>query len=1253
MIAGTETRLSFQATVTDPAKQEQTGTAERLVTTVPIHISVFPEGGTLVEGVANQVYLLTAWADGTPARVGVRIREVGGLNQKIQTDRNGVAELKYTPKSASALWNIRALDSEDDAIKADKKSVSLNAGDTSNDFLLRTDKAVYRGGEAVHLTALGKGSEPVFVDFFQEGRERVTLLSTTIDMTGGQGSLTLDLPPDVSGTLEMCAYRVTDEGMMLRKSRVVYVQPASDLKIKAYLDPQQSAYKPGGQARLKIKLTDSQDRPVAGAISLVGVDEAVYALLQEPLGKEKSYFTVEQKLLEPIQSIVPWSPEQRPEPAGEARNRLEQALFAATARNQVVPALGQPRQGAKAGGTAPTMHTLQIQSYPEKVQALNVEKGKKLTLLLIGWLGLLGLALIGGYISLWFFVNTSALLKFHAGVAVVVVPASAILPVPGLDRGPKSSHVATRPSHDDTTVNGCCSAPCWQGMPTDVEVLRLQQQGQTGLRLRDAAAVAPGGAGMKDAYKPARQSLTNDLDIPAANKPAEDGATPAPRIRENFPETLLWRPKLLTDNKGELLITNKKGEAERHLDIPLADSITVWRLSASAVSKEGQLGATQLPLKVFQSFFVDLNLPVSLTRNDEVDVKAVVYNYDKDPQTVTLKLLDASWFQPWFERLGDGELKVEVKPGEQRAVSFRIKVKWAGLQELLVSAHGKGAADAIKKVIEVVPDGRRVEPRVPDLSGSLLDDPTITLIVPKEAIEGSTHALLKIYPTGFSQVVEGLDSIFRLPSGCFEQTSSTTYPNVLALDYLKRTNQSKRDIEVRARQYIHRGYQRLLTFETPGGGFGWFGPGGDVRLTAYGLMEFSDMARVYEVDPNLLSRTRNWLLARRNQDGSWNAEAGHHFGEPRNPNVSRLASTAYAAWAVFGSPVPSGIDLSAEAKQTLKFLMNFQPGDEELRDPYLLALLCNALLVLDPSGVEAEPYLERLERRKTVDGKHIYWQLNPESRTVFYGAGVGGNVEATALAVLALSKSKRNPNLVKSALAWLVQNKGPGGLWYSTQATVLALKALLAGTSTPADTRREVEVRLGQLKQTITIPADQGDVLKQLDLTPYLKEGTNKLRLREITDTGANYQVTFRYHVPEAASPEPASPQLGINLTYDRKEVMLGEQVKATVKISNRMKQEAAMVMIDLPVPAGFSVASSDFEELLNKKAIARYQVSSGQVLVYLHGLAVGQPLELTYHLTATTPVKVSARGARVYEYYAPEREARTAGVAMSVKARP
>ena len=105
-------------------------------------------------------------------------------------------------------------------------------------------------------------------------------------------------------------------------------------------------------------------------------------------------------------------------------------------------------------------------------------------------------------------------------------------------------------------------------------------------------------------------------ELPAAKSEAQV-AEPV-RVREWFPETLLWRPELITDDQGQAT-----------LDLDLADSITTWRLSASAVTADGQLDAGQTSLRVFQPFFVELNLPVALTRGDEVTVPVVVYNLSR------------------------------------------------------------------------------------------------------------------------------------------------------------------------------------------------------------------------------------------------------------------------------------------------------------------------------------------------------------------------------------------------------------------------------------------------------------------------------------------------------------------------------------------------------------------------------------------------------------------------------------------------
>ena len=123
---------------------------------------------------------------------------------------------------------------------------------------------------------------------------------------------------------------------------------------------------------------------------------------------------------------------------------------------------------------------------------------------------------------------------------------------------------------------------------------------------------------------------------------------------------------------------------------------------------------------------------------------------------------------------------------------------------------------------------------------------------------------------------------------------------MLALDYMKRTNKLTPEIHAKAEGYIATGYQRLLTFEVPGGGFSWFGqsPANKI-LTAYGLMEFNDMAKVYDVDPRLIERTRQWLIGLQQPDGSWKPDTSFiNEGATNRYNSDLVRITAYIAWAL-------------------------------------------------------------------------------------------------------------------------------------------------------------------------------------------------------------------------------------------------------------------------------------------------------------------------------------------------------------------
>lgn len=1193
---GGDAELRLTAVVRDSAGQQQSRSVRTLVTAHPLRIEVIPEAGKLVRGVANTVYLFARYADGRPARARLAIT---GRNQELATNDFGVAALELTPTDPSVTWVISATDQ--DGITGWRR-VTLDVGHVTDDFLVRTDKAVYNGGDTMRLMALGGGDEPVFVDLIKDGQ---TILSQTIEMATGRGELQIDLPPELAGTVELCTYRLSKTGLPSRKTRAIYVHQAAELSVRAELD--RPEYRPGERATLRMTLTDANGKPTPGAIGLSAVDEAVYSVRADRPGLEQSFFLLEQEILKPVYALYPWSPGQAVAEPQRGRTLLEQALFA--------------RTGIPAGDRDASMRELVDKYLEGDERILDVLQRPD-------WEQLIDPS--------WFPPGALALLKGERSphsLSATSYPSKR-------QRTEGTKKMAARLAKGAWMVLGFVAFVgfCLTALgPRAVDVLvALTILGILVALLLPAVQSAREAARRSEAANDVRQlalGLQNMQDAKGESAFRVDGTTdaPAPRVREWFPETLLWRPELVTDDNGQLAI-----------DVDLADSITTWRVSASAVSADGRLGGGGTAIRVFQPFFVDLNLPVALTRGDEVAVPVVVYNYVDRPLTVELRLREASW----FELLEKPEATLKLGAGEVRSTYVRLRAMRVGNHELEVTARGDDVGDAIRRQIEVVPDGRLVE----QVTNGVLREPVdFPLQVPEDAIEGSSKAIVKIYPSSFSQVVEGLDSIFQRPYGCFEQTSSTTYPNVLALDYLRRTKRNVPEVEAKARQYIHLGYQRLLSFEVAGGGFDWFGnPPANRTLTAYGLMEFEDMARVHDVDPQLIARTREWLLTQRRPDGSWPNEAGmlnDGLAGSVNRSGSRdLAATAYVAWAIFGNTKDR-----AQSDPTLGFLRSHRP--KTIGSAYVLALVSNALLAIAPSGREAKPYLDRLVSLRTSsdDESLTWWSQRDAEQTMFYGAGRSGDIETTATATLALLAAGREPAVTRGALAWLIESKDAMGAWHSTQATVLALKALLAGTGKPlgGDVERRIELELdGKVIQTFVIPADESDVMRQFVLSD-LAPGRHRIVLTDLSGTAPGYQIAFRHHVPDHQD-ETVGP-LSIDIQYNRTELATGEEVTATATVVNRSPSTAPMVIVDLPIPAGFAVETDDLDAMVASGEIAKYQLTPRSAILYLRGLRPSQSLELRYRLRATMPVKVRTPPGVTYLYYDPDTRDESLPVSMTV----
>jgi uncharacterized protein YfaS (alpha-2-macroglobulin family) len=719
--------------------------------------------------------------------------------------------------------------------------------------------------------------------------------------------------------------------------------------------------------------------------------------------------------------------------------------------------------------------------------------------------------------------------------------------------------------------------------------------------------------------------LINDLkEIDLATRIASadnapTGATAAPRVRRDFPETLLWQPELITDEHGKA-----------SLDIPLADSITTWRASIDGVSAVGKMGSVETPITVFQDFFVDLDLPESLSLGDQVSVPATCYNYLKEPQDVRITLAAGNWFKCPVD-----QMTVHLGPNEVKSVRFPIEVLRVGNHSLHATAQGAKIADALERDIRVVPTGERLEHMKNDV---LKDSFTDTFTIPQQTIPDSESLWLKFYPSRFSEVVEGMGSIFKEPHGCFEQTSSTTYPNVLALDYLKRVGRLTPEMEIEAKKLINTGYQRLITFEVPGGGFEWFGEApAHVGLTAYGILEFTDMKRIHPVDQAMIDRTTQWLYSKQNADGSWNSAQGSEWGD--NSPV-----TAYVAWAL----AEAG-DESPALDKALNFL---RTHPEKISNNYQKALAANAFLARNKSDAFGHELVKQLKEAVVTEGKSAHWDSPGYSLT--YSHGDGMNVETTALCAMAMMKSGQWPESVKQCLTWISKRKDIRGTWGSTQATILAIRALVLGSTTSLgqETETSITVQLnGETVETFQINKENSDVMKQVDLTKHLHAGDNRLELRQSPAGELPVQLAGVCWLPARSSATNTVPRqtelLQIDLQYDRTTLAVNDLLKCSVTAKNNAAQTINMAIVDLGIPPGFEVDTGAFESMQQEGRLSKFEVTGTQVILYLRELSNKTPLQFDYTLRAKYPLRVQTPPSAVYEYYQPQNRAESKPVVL------
>jgi alpha-2-macroglobulin-like protein len=430
-------------------------------------------------------------------------------------------------------------------------------------------------------------------------------------------------------------------------------------------------------------------------------------------------------------------------------------------------------------------------------------------------------------------------------------------------------------------------------------------------------------------------------------------------------------------------------------------------------------------------------------------------------------------------------------------------------------------------------------------------------------------------------------------------------------------------------------------------GYEWFGQTAPPHeaLTAYGLLQFLDMAKYHEVDKAMLERTKQYLLGQRNGKGGFlrNTRAIDGFG--RAPDH---ITDAYIVWAL----------CEAEVKEDITLELNTVVAKaNETQDPYLLALASLGLLKRGQNDA-AVPLLKKLVAKQKDDGSLIASQTS-----ITHSGGTQLAVETTSLAVLAwlrANQPQQFTDAVRKGTEWIGKQRGAFGGYGSTQSTILALKALIAYTKENKRTAEAGELRLyvAGRAEPVAIKAFAAGTLDPLIVEladdTLLQPGDNKVRV-EIT--GKNifpYTLTWSYMAltpankdacPVRLTTKLATVQVGsdrinaVQVGDDRINAVTtseGQSVRVTAVLENASGQEQGMAVAIVGLPGGCALPA-DLQELRNlvrEGKIDAFEVRGRELVLYWRGLAKDAKHEVNFNVICQVPGQYRGPASRAYLYY-------------------
>ncbi|MFP9099056.1 TonB-dependent receptor plug domain-containing protein [Flavobacterium sp. RHBU_24] len=707
-------------------------------------------------------------------------------------------------------------------------------------------------------------------------------------------------------------------------------------------------------------------------------------------------------------------------------------------------------------------------------------------------------------------------------------------------------------------------------------------------------------------FEEINKDTSRKLNIPAGFY-APVYTTTETEQKTDFRNCIYWNATVQTDTNGSAAF-----------DYYNSDETATFTIWAEGTSYKGDLGLKKHSYAVKEPVETDLKLPLFTTQEDEIKIPLRVKN-NSDKSLDVDALLSKSGY---FETVGDN-IQLSLTANESRVVYFTIKAVTAGQKiPVRVTLSASGHTVAIDKTIDIYSKGF---PKTVNFSGVKTGAENFVIQNP---VPGSIESGIKFITNPYNSFSDGIESMLREPHGCFEQASSSNYPNVMALQLLTSRGIND-DVKKKALSLLKKGYEMLKGYESKSGGFEWFGgdPGHEA-LTAYGLLQFHEMQEFMDIDKDMINRSIKWLNKRKDGRGGYTQHSGlDAIGHGKYEVVN-----AYIVFVL--SEMGQKENISEEYRTALAEAL-------KSKDAYRSSLVAIAAYNLG----DMASYRKLLDNIKGEVAKLTHDKVEADA-TIVNSYDLSKSIEWASLYAMAIMKGGNITPELPDVLNFIQSSKKLSGFG-STQATALAMKAItnFSRMTKAGSSQAKITATINNVAVNISSVDDGGNI--SVNTTGNINGGTNSVNVN--IENGK--QVPYLFYVSYSSYQPENSPecQLSLKTGLTRSKIKVSETTRLEAQVTNNTNAPVANPLVRIGIPGGTSPEIWQLKELVDKNVIAYYEIFGSELVLYLRSLNAREIRNINIDLKAQVPGMYKGIASSAYLYYNNEHKNWISGLEVEI----